>query len=96
MPPRAVASKVELAEVQLQVWVQIRLKNENADDDKCKDDDDVVLGHQDDQHKDDVGKVPVPQEQDVQLTNPGEVAPTQPCALRCTMCALTLSILIFK
>ena len=26
MPPKAVASKVELAEVQLQVWVQVRLR----------------------------------------------------------------------
>ena len=43
MPPRAVASKVELAEVQLQVWVQIRLKIsvKNEDTCKCKDDDDV-------------------------------------------------------
>ena len=30
MPSRAVASKVELAEVQLQVWVQVRLRKSEA------------------------------------------------------------------
>ena len=85
MPPRAVASKVELAEVQLQVWVQIRLKIlVKNEDDECKGDDGVIHGYQDDEHKDE--KLPGHQEQDVQLTNLGEVAPTQPCALQCTMC----------
>ena len=30
VPSRAVASKVELAEVQLQVWVQVRLRKSEA------------------------------------------------------------------
>ena len=45
---------------------------------------------------DDDGVLPGHQEQDVQLTNLGEAAPTQPCALQCAICAITLFILVFK
>ena len=65
MTSRAVASKVELAEVQLQLWVQVRLKIlVKNEDDECKGDDGVIHGYQDDEHKDDDYVIPSHQDDD--------------------------------